>query len=182
MRYVFKTLKAMGILFIVLGLGINVSALAGGHKAAAEPAAQGDIVATAVGAGNFTTLVTAIKAAELVEALQGEGPYTVFAPTDEAFAKLPPETLAAVLADENLLKPENRDRLQALLLYHVVPGKVMSSDLSGTVEAETLQGSTVEIVVADGVTVNKAKVVAADIEASNGVIHVIDMVMLPPVG
>ncbi len=111
----------------------------------------------------------------MVDALKGEGPLTVFAPTDEAFAALPEGTV------ENLLKPENKDQLAAILLYHVVSGKVMSSDLSGTVNAETLQGSTVEVVASsEGVTVNGANVVTADVAASNGVIHVIDAVILPP--
>ncbi|MEM9783114.1 MAG: fasciclin domain-containing protein [Pseudomonadota bacterium] len=133
-----------------------------------------DIVATAIAADGFETLVAAVQAAGLVETLQGEGPFTVFAPTDEAFAALPEGTV------ENLLKPENKDQLVAVLTYHVVPGKVMSSDLAGQkVSPETVQGTTVDIDATSGVTVDGATVVAADIEASNGVIHVIDAVILP---
>lgn len=133
-----------------------------------------DLVDTAVAAGSFTTLVAAVQAADLVETLKGEGPFTVFAPTDAAFAALSEGTV------EDLLKPENKDRLQAVLTYHVVPGKVMSSDLSGEMSVETVQGSTVAVVAGDsGVTVNGAAVTSADIEASNGVIHVIDAVIMP---
>ena len=125
--------------------------------------------------GSFNTLVAAVTAADLVDALKGDGPLTVFAPTDEAFAALPAGTV------ENLLKPENIEQLQAILLYHVVPGQVMSTDLSGTINAATLEGATIEIIANDdGVTVNGANVVAADVPASNGVIHVIDAVLLPP--
>jgi len=154
--------------------GLTTIANAGGHKAAA-PAAPGDIVDVAAGAGSFNTLVAAVTAADLVGALKGDGPLTVFAPTDAAFAALPEGTV------ENLLKPENKEQLQAVLLYHVVSGKVMSGDLKGTVDAETLQGSSVKIVASMGkVTVNGANVVSADVAASNGVIHVIDAVLLPP--
>lgn len=149
---------------------------AAGHTAAKAPmAAPGDVVDVAVGAGSFNTLVAAIKAAGLVEALKGKGPFTVFAPTDAAFAALPAGTL------DDLLKPANKEKLKSILLYHVVPGKVMSSDLKGTVNAATLQGKNVTIIAAPGgVTVNGAKVVTADVAASNGVIHVIDAVILPP--
>ncbi|MEO0623953.1 MAG: fasciclin domain-containing protein [Pseudomonadota bacterium] len=142
----------------------------------AAPALGGakDIVDTAVGAGDFTTLVAAVQAAGLVDTLKGDGPFTVFAPTDAAFAALPAGTV------EDLLKPENKDQLVAVLTYHVVPGKVMSTDLAGkTVEAETVQGTTVDIDATSGVTVDGATVTAADIEATNGVIHVIDAVILP---
>ena len=132
-----------------------------------------DIVDTAVNAGTFETLVAAVQAAELVDTLKGEGPFTVFAPTDEAFAALPEGTV------ENLLKPENKDQLVAILTYHVVPGKVMSGDLSDDMTAATVQGGDVTIDLDDGVKVNDAKVVQADIEADNGVIHVIDKVILP---
>ncbi len=152
-----------------LTLGLS-SAFAGGHSSA-----PGDIVDVAAGNGSFNTLVAAVKAAGLVGALKGDGPLTVFAPTDEAFAALPEGTV------ENLLKPENVDQLKSILLYHVVAGKVMSTDLSGTTNAPTLQGETIEVVASGmGVTVNGAKVVAADVAASNGVIHVIDAVLLPP--
>jgi uncharacterized surface protein with fasciclin (FAS1) repeats len=133
-----------------------------------------DIVETAVAAGSFNTLVTAVKAGGLVDTLKGPGPFTVFAPTDEAFAKLPGGTV------ENLLKPENKQQLVAILTYHVVPGKVMSKDLDGKkTMAKTVEGTQVSIDATDGVRVNNAKVVKADIEASNGVIHVIDTVIIP---
>jgi uncharacterized surface protein with fasciclin (FAS1) repeats len=135
-----------------------------------------DIVDTAVGAGSFSTLVAAVQAAGLVDTLKGEGPFTVFAPTDEAFAALPEGTV------ESLLLPENRDQLVAILTYHVVPGKVMSTDLTNGMEAATVQGAPVTIMTEGGVKVNAANVVTADVEASNGVIHVIDAVILPPEG
>jgi uncharacterized surface protein with fasciclin (FAS1) repeats len=133
-----------------------------------------DIVDTAVGAGNFTTLVAAVQAAGLVETLKGAGPFTVFAPTDAAFAALPAGTV------EDLLKPENKDKLIAVLTYHVVPGKVMSTDLSEGLKAATVQGSEVTITLEGGAKVNGAVISTADIAASNGVIHVIDAVILPP--
>lgn len=136
-------------------------------------AADKDIVDTAIEAGSFTTLVAAVEAAGLVDTLKGEGPFTVFAPTDDAFAALPDGTV------EDLLKPENKDKLTAILTYHVVPGKVMSTDLSDGMKAATVQGEEVTITTADGVKVDKANVVSADIEASNGVIHVIDAVIMP---
>lgn len=132
-----------------------------------------DIVDTAVDAGSFTTLVAAVQAAGLVDTLKGDGPFTVFAPTDEAFAALPEGTV------ESLLLPENKDKLVAILTYHVAAGKVMSTDLSNEMTAKTVQGGDVTIMTEDGVTVNGANVVSADIEASNGVIHVIDAVILP---
>lgn len=132
-----------------------------------------DIVDTAAGAGTFGTLVAAVQAADLVDTLRGDGPFTVFAPTDEAFAALPEGTV------ENLLKPENKDQLVAILTYHVVPGKVMSTDLSDDMTAQTVQGGEITIDLDNGVMVNDASVVTADIEAENGVIHVIDKVILP---
>jgi uncharacterized surface protein with fasciclin (FAS1) repeats len=133
-----------------------------------------DIVDTAVGAGKFKTLAAALKAAGLIEALKGKGPFTVFAPTDEAFAKLPEGTV------ENLLKPENKEKLVAVLKYHVVSGKVMAAQVVKLEKAETLQGGSVTIKVADGkVKVDNANVTATDIEATNGVIHIIDAVILP---
>lgn len=134
-----------------------------------------DIVDTAVSAGSFTTLVAAVQAAGLVDTLKGPGPFTVFAPTDDAFAKLPAGTV------EDLLKPENLSQLQAILTYHVVPGKVMSSDLAGKeTTAATVQGGEVKInATGSAVMVNDATVTQADIEASNGVIHVIDTVLMP---
>jgi len=139
------------------------------------PAAkETDIVDTAVSAGSFKTLVAAVKAAGLVETLKGKGPFTVFAPTDEAFAKLPEGTVA------NLLKPENKDQLVAVLTYHVVAGKVMAADVVKLKSAKTVQGQEVAIKVTDGkVTVDAANVVKTDIACSNGVIHVIDSVILP---
>lgn len=160
---------ALVIVAACIGLS-TTAAFAGGHKAA-----PGDIVDVAAANGSFNTLVAAVKAAGLVDALKGDGPLTVFAPTDEAFAALPEGTV------ENLLKPENKDQLTAILLYHVVSGKVMSSDISGTINAPTLQGDTIAIVNRySSITVNGASVVAADVAASNGVIHVIDAVLLPP--
>ena len=133
-----------------------------------------DIVDTAVSAGQFNTLVAAVEAADLVTTLKGDGPFTVFAPTDEAFAALPEGTV------ENLLKPENKDQLIAVLTYHVVPGKIMSSDIAGTATmVESVQGSELDVNATDGVTVDGATVVTADIETDNGVIHVIDRVVLP---
>lgn len=136
-----------------------------------EPAA-GDIVDLAV-ANGFTTLVAAVEAAGLVETLKGEGPFTVFAPTDEAFAALPAGVLDA------LLLPENKETLAKILTYHVVPGAVMAADVTDG-EVATVEGQNVTLSTADGVTVNGATVVAADVVASNGVIHVIDAVILPP--
>lgn len=133
-----------------------------------------DIVDTAAGAGQFKTLVAAVQAAGLVDTLKGDGPFTVFAPTDEAFAKLPAGTV------EDLLKPENKAKLTAILTYHVVPGKVMASQVISLKEAKTVNGKSVKISVANGtVMIDNAKVVKTDIGATNGVIHVIDTVILP---
>lgn len=137
-------------------------------------AADKDIVDTAVGAGTFTTLVAAVGAAGLVDTLKGEGPFTVFAPTDDAFAALPAGTV------EDLLKPENKDKLVSILTYHVVPGKVMSGDLTEGMTAATVNGADVTITLEGGAKVNGANVTTADIEATNGVIHVIDAVIMPP--
>jgi len=140
---------------------------------ASSIASAADIVDTAV-AGKFNTLVAAVKAAGLVDTLKGPGPFTVFAPTDEAFAKLPPGTL------EMLLKPENKAKLQGILKYHVVAGKVMAQDVMGLHSAKTVEGQNVTIdTMNGGVMVNNAHVIKTDIVASNGVIHVIDAVMLP---
>jgi transforming growth factor-beta-induced protein len=139
------------------------------------PAELSDIVDTAVADGRFTTLVAAVEAAGLVETLKGEGPFTVFAPTDDAFAKLPEGTV------EELLKPENLENLKDILLYHVVPGKVMAEDVVGLEKAETVLGKDLLVKVDMGkVYINEAEVVITDVEASNGVIHVIDSVLLPP--
>lgn len=142
----------------------GTAAFAGGHSK--------DIVDTAIDAGSFTTLVAAVQAAGLVDTLKGEGPFTVFAPTDEAFAALPEGTVEALLNDI--------PTLTAILTYHVVPGKVMSTDLSDGMMAATVNGAEITIGTMDGVKVNGATVVTADIETSNGVIHVIDQVILPP--
>lgn len=152
------------ILATATTLALGTTAFAEGHSM--------DIVDTAVAAGDFTTLVTAVEAAGLVDTLKGEGPFTVFAPTDAAFAALPEGTVEGLLADT--------DALTKVLTYHVVPGKVMSTDLTNNMMAPTVEGSEVTIMTEGGVMVNDATVVAADIEASNGVIHVIDKVILPP--
>jgi len=160
-------LKSVAAVTIVVGMSTWSMSMA-----ANEPSA--DIVDTAVAAGSFNTLVAAVQAAGLVDTLKGEGPFTVFAPTDEAFAKLPGGTV------EFLLKPENKDQLIAVLTYHVVSGKVMSADIAGQrVAPDTVQGRPLAINATSGVMVNQARVVAADIEATNGVIHVIDAVLLP---
>jgi uncharacterized surface protein with fasciclin (FAS1) repeats len=136
--------------------------------------ARKDIVDTAVGAGQFKTLAAALKAGGLVETLKGEGPFTVFAPTDDAFAKLPDGTL------DDLLKPENKEKLVAILTYHVVAGQATSSDVAGMKSAKTVNGKEVKFTVKDGkVMVNNANVIKADVMASNGVIHVVDTVLLP---
>lgn len=140
-------------------------------------AADKDIVDTAVSAGTFKTLVAAVKAADLVDTLKGKGPFTVLAPNDEAFKKLPEGTVA------NLLKPENKEKLAAILKYHVIPSKAMAADvvkLDGK-KVKTVEGSEVAIKVSNGtVMVDKAKVIKTDIDTSNGVIHVIDTVIIPP--
>ena len=138
-----------------------------------EATTVGTIVDVASGAGNFGTLVAAVTAAELVETLSGVGPFTVFAPTDEAFAALPAGVVDA------LLLPENKAVLAQILTYHVVSGKVMAADVTDS-DVATVEGQTVKLSTADGVTVNGAKVVSADVAASNGVIHAIDAVILPP--
>lgn len=158
-----KTLKTVLASTVIAGVMAG-TAFAGGMKK--------DIVDTAAGNSDFETLVAAVQAAELVETLKGEGPFTVFAPTDEAFAALGTTV-------DDLLKPENKEALTAILTYHVVPGKVMSGDLSDDMAAATVQGQDVTIDLDNGVMVNDATVVTADIETSNGVIHVIDKVIIP---
>lgn len=167
---------------------ISIKAMAAGVGLAAwllassaPVSAAEDIVDTAVGAGSFTTLVAAVKAAGLVDTLKSKGPFTVFAPTDEAFAKLPKATLAS------LLKPENKKQLAAILTYHVVPGTYSAARItkarSKHYGIKSVQGSNIEVAIAkSGVQVSGAKVVKTDIAASNGIIHVIDTVMLPPKG
>ena len=140
----------------------------------AAHAASKDIVDTAAGAGNFTTLLTAAKAAGLVDTLKGDGPYTLFAPNDAAFAKLPAGTV------ESLLKPENKEKLAGILKYHVVPGKIMSGDIKGKkMNVKTAEGDELAVDATDGVKVDNATVVTADVAASNGVIHIIDTVVMP---
>ena len=154
-------------------LGIAAATLTVAAGAAQGPKNQ-DIVDTAVAAGSFQTLATALQAADLVETLKGKGPYTVFAPTDEAFGKLPAETL------KDLLKPENKQKLQRILTYHVVPGRVSSADVVKLRTAETVSGDSIEIKANGGtVMVDGARVVKTDVQASNGIIHVIDSVILP---
>jgi len=153
-----------------LAIALVISA---GLSVAGSKAASKDIVDTAVAAGSFNTLVAAVQAAGLVDALKGDGPLTVFAPTDEAFAKLPKGTV------ESLLKPENKDKLIAVLTYHVVSGQIMSGDVKpGSVK--TLQGGSFEVTAQKGkIMIDQATVISADIKTSNGVIHVIDEVILP---
>lgn len=142
---------------------------------ASRAQAADDVVDTAVKAGSFTTLVTAIKAAGLVDTLKGKGPFTVFAPNDAAFAKLAKGTV------EDLLKPENKGKLATILTYHVVSGKVMSKDIAGkSMKTKSVEGSSISINATKGVMVEDAKVITTDVVASNGVIHVIDTVIMPP--
>jgi uncharacterized surface protein with fasciclin (FAS1) repeats len=161
-------MKLRSLLFAAaIMLGGSVSAFA----------AEKDVVDTAIAAGQFETLAAALEAAGLVATLKGTGPFTVFAPTDEAFAKLPAGTV------ENLLKPENKQKLTAVLTYHVVAGKVMAADVAGLDQAKSVNGKMIDIEVEGStVKVNDAAVTAADIAASNGVIHVIDEVIMPPEG
>ena len=161
-----KKLASALLLTGALALSSTV-AISGGHNSK-------DIVETAVANEQFSTLVAAVTAAGLVDTLKSDGPFTVFAPTNEAFAKLPAGTV------ENLLKLENKDKLIAVLTYHVIPGKVMSSDIAGKeLSVKTVQGTMVDIDATKGVTIDGAMVTSADIETSNGVIHVIDTVILP---
>ena len=160
-------MRKLILISLALFAGISV-AFAGKHSM------QKNIVEVAVANGTFNTLVAAVQAAGLVDTLSGDGPFTVFAPTDEAFAKLPAGTV------ETLLKPENLTKLQGILTYHVISGKVMSSDIQPTQMVKTVNGKEVSIKLSGGtVNVDNAKVVAADVAASNGVIHVIDAVILP---
>lgn len=164
-----NTMRKITAFLVVAGFLLT----AGGFSVA-RPKAEQDIVDTAVAAGSFKTLAAALQAAGLVDTLKGKGPFTVFAPTDEAFAKLPAGTV------ENLLKPENKEKLKAILLYHVVSGKVTSNQVVKLHSAKTLNGEEVTITVQDGkVLINKATVIKADVEATNGIIHVIDAVLLP---
>ena len=153
------------LLSAAAAIAMTTSAFAAGHAK--------DIVDTAAAAGDFGTLLAAAEAAGLVETLKGDGPFTIFAPTDAAFAALPEGTV------EELLKPENKEMLAIILTYHVIAGKVMSTDLTDDMEAATVNGDTVMIDLDNGVMVDGANVTAADIEATNGVIHVIDAVIMP---
>lgn len=167
---------------LAVAVGMSSSALAGSYEHGEAKAHQGeagahptmDIVHTAASNEQFSTLVAAVQAADLAGVLSGEGPFTVFAPTNAAFAKLPAGTV------ENLLLPENKDRLTAILAYHVVPGAIHAKDVTGTSRVKTVEGSEVEVKRGGGaVTIDNATVTTADIEASNGVIHVIDTVIIP---
>ena len=165
-----KHLVSKALVAVIATFGVALVANAGAYKSEKS----GDIVDVAVSAGQFETLAAALEAADLVNTLKGDGPFTVFAPTDEAFAKLPKGTI------ENLLKPENIDQLTAILTYHVVPGKVYAADVVKLESATTVNGSDVMIRANEkGVNVNDARVIKTDIGASNGVIHVIDTVILP---
>src|SRR5271157_4415784 len=157
-----------------IAVALALSLLALSLTASAGSMEKKDIVDTAVAAGNFTTLAAALKAAGLVDTLKSKGPFTVFAPTDDAFAKLPAGTV------ENLLKPENKEKLRAILLYHVVSGKVEAKDAMKLSSAKTVNGESLNLMAhGDSLMINNATVVKADIECSNGVIHVIDTVLLP---
>lgn len=163
----FKKIASV-LTFVLASLTLSSAAHADHHGM------KKDIVDVAAANGSFSTLVAAVKAAGLVDTLKGDGPFTVFAPTDEAFAKLPAGTI------ENLLKSENKDKLTAILTYHVVSGKVMAADVVKLDSAATVQGQSVNVTTNDGsVMINNANVVMADVKASNGVIHVIDTVLLP---
>jgi len=161
-------------LALALAFAISTQAALAGDCKYSECKQPKDIIDTAVAAGNFNTLAAALKAADLIETLKGEGPFTVFAPTDAAFEKLPKGTV------EELLKPGNKEKLASILTYHVVPGRVMAADVVKLSKAKTVQGSKAKIRVKKGkVYVDKALVTATDIKAGNGVIHVIDSVILP---
>lgn len=159
--------------FLSLSAAAFLAAPAMTLPALADDHMSKDIVDTAVGAGDFATLVAAVEAAGLVDTLKGDGPFTVFAPTDAAFAKLPEGTV------DDLLKPENKDKLTAILTYHVIPGEVTSGDLSDGMTAATVEGQDVTIELGEAVMVNDATVIQPDVAASNGVIHVIDTVLMP---
>lgn len=167
--------RRLPALCAAVALALTTLALPAAGAHAGSKLADKDIVDTAVAAGSFTTLAKALEAAGLVDALKGAGPFTVFAPTDEAFAKLPAGTV------DTLLMPENKEKLKAVLLYHVVPGKFVAADvmkLNGK-EAKTLQGGKVKVRTNKGVMVDNANVVKTDVMATNGVIHVVDSVLMP---
>jgi uncharacterized surface protein with fasciclin (FAS1) repeats len=173
MRRFKKSAIPMAIATLMLvGFTVSIPSLAADENGSVGR--EMDIVNTAVAAGNFSTLAAALDAAGLIPTLKGDGPFTVFAPTDEAFAKLPAGTV------ESLLKSENRDQLVAILTYHVMSGKVMAKDIVNLSEATTVSGSDISIMVEDGkVRINDATIIAADVAASNGLIHVVDTVILP---
>ncbi len=173
--------KSIGRMIIARGALLSLLAVFGAQPLSAnvevpgETAKQANIVETAVAAGQFKTLAAALEAAGLIGALTGEGPFTVFAPTDEAFAKLPAGTV------ESMLKPENKEKLKSILLYHVVPGTVSAKQvmkLNGRT-VKTLAGGSIKVSTMHGVTIDDARVTKTDIQASNGVIHVIDTVLMP---
>ena len=172
-----KVLRRSVLVAAALAAALTLSACSSDSDTASDSMTEettvGTIVDVAVAAGNFSTLVAAVTAADLVETLSGEGPFTVFAPTDEAFAALPAGVLDA------LLLPENKAVLAQILTYHVVSGKVMAADVTDS-DVATVEGQTIKLSTANGVTVNGAAVVVADVAASNGVIHAIDAVILPP--
>lgn len=171
-KWIGKRFVTGGALLALLAIGV-VTPLSG--RAETPKVKQMDIVETAVSAGQFKTLAAALEAAGLIDALKGAGPFTVFAPTDEAFAKLPAGTV------ESLLRPENKEKLKAILLYHVVPGNVTARKvvrLNGR-SLKTLQGGSIEVSTKHGVRVDNAKVTQTDVKASNGVIHIIDTVLMP---
>ena len=176
-----KIIKSIGRMIIARGALLSLLAVVGAQPLAAkvlvpqQTSKPANIVETAVAAGQFKTLAAALEAAGLVDALTGDGPFTVFAPTDEAFAKLPAGTV------ESLLKPENKEKLKSILLYHVVPGSVTAKQvmqLNGRT-VKTLEGSSIKVTTVHGVTIDNARVTKTDIHASNGVIHVIDTVLMP---
>jgi uncharacterized surface protein with fasciclin (FAS1) repeats len=170
MKIAIKFLTSIALFSVLAGAAFVNAAHHEGDKAAKKP----NIVEVAAGNEDFTTLVAAVQAADLVDALSSEGPYTVFAPTNEAFAKLPNGTV------EMLLLPENKDKLVAILTYHVVAGDVSAAEVVELTEVTTLQGGTAAIsVTEEGVTIDGAKVLITDLDASNGVVHVIDTVMIP---
>src|SRR6185295_8088787 len=171
-KFVGKKLVALGAMLSLIAI---VAVFPANARVAGKSVESNDIVETAVAAGQFKTLAAALEAAGLIHALKGNGPFTVFAPTDEAFAKLPAGTVEA------LLKPENKEKLKAVLLYHVVPGNVTADQvtkLNGR-SVKTLQGSSIKVTTSHGVRVDNANVTQTDIKASNGVIHVIDTVLMP---
>ena len=181
-----RRILILAVALVALALGVAACGGDDDSDSAAVPApaqtepaaaAESDIVDTAVSAGSFTTLIAALEAADLADTLRGDGPYTVFAPTDEAFAKLPAGTL------DELLKPENKDQLTAILTYHVAEGSVASADLSDGQTIPTLQGSELTVAISGGtVRVGDGTVTTPDVAASNGVIHVVDTVLLPKMG